>query len=115
MFRPELFETKEKQEFFGDYCTGILELLDDIDSYIDSLERKIDSISDDREDGLLLYVNTFMEDMEDPVEDIVECFDRLLTGDITDGEIYCLSDAYKQLISYKTDIECCLKEYERRI
>ncbi|GEM_PF-3257508 len=114
-FRSKLFETEEKQEFFEDYCVSVLELLDEVDRYIISLDNEIDSISDDRYEGLLLYVNQFMGDMNEPVGGIRECFDRLLNGEISDGEIFYLMKAYDEIFQDKTDIECCLKEYKKTI
>ncbi len=113
MFRPELFETDERQEFFSDYCVSVLELFDYMDRYLDSLDRKIESIPEEGEDGLLIYINAFMDDMEGSVDGIRECFDNLLRGDITDEEIYYLKNAYEEMMSYKVDIECCLRDYER--
>ncbi len=112
-FKPELFETEDKQKFFKDYCVSMLDLLDVVDRYLLSLDKEIDDISDDRYDGLLVYVNQFMGEMEDSIDGVRDCFDRLLMGEISDEEIFYLMDTYEQIFESKVDIECCLKEYKR--
>ncbi|MFP4045448.1 MAG: hypothetical protein ACLFS3_00070 [Candidatus Aenigmatarchaeota archaeon] len=115
MFRPEFFDSEERQEEIEEYVKCLLDTLDELDVYVDDFEEKFDDIYGEIPEEATSYIDNCLVDMRKASETIRDHGEGLLQGNLTGEDISYLGRVYYDLNLIKANLESVVIFYENHL